>query len=312
MIQGGGIPQMAHLEHFVDLQLGQKACSACLPSFISSGSNHHPHLPPPHSSSVRQSIYKPTNNSKQPTRPDLCCVLWWRLTAPQAPVSRDVSISAVRRAWCCCRPLFSNPLLQFSQGKLHLFLICRLIPPPMPLPCLAFPALLCSALPHCSFIYALARTRYAPEEKKKQVLHADSRAALTCSVFTSGTWILQVRGSSGGHIPRVRARQQRRPLVHAVGGHVVKAERNVGGRGSWLAAPSLRSARRSNQRLVVDAELLRSSSPSDGSLEEEELRGVPRPSLTWLRAWAVHTWSWILITGLCDGISGGKNIFHWL
>lgn len=45
----------------------------------------------------------------------------------------------------------------------------------------------------------------------------------------------------------------------------------------WLlAAPSLHSARRSNQRLVVGAELLRSSSPGDGSLEEE-LRGASPP-----------------------------------
>lgn len=47
-----------------------------------------------------------------------------------------------------------------------------------------------------------------------------------------------------------------------------------------LAAPSLHSARRSSRRLVVGAELLRSSSPGDGSLEEEGLRGDPRPSLT--------------------------------
>lgn len=122
---------------------------------------HHP--PPPHSSSVRQSIYKPTNKSKQPTRPDLCCVLWWRLTAPQAPVSRDVSISAVRRAWCCCRPLFSNPLLQFSQGKLHLFPSCRLIPRPMPLPCLPCSALLCLAAALFTHLHELD----TPLKKKK-------------------------------------------------------------------------------------------------------------------------------------------------
>lgn len=39
------------------------------------------------------------------------------------------------RSCCCCRPLFSNPLLQFSQCKLHLFLRCRLIA--FALPCIA-------------------------------------------------------------------------------------------------------------------------------------------------------------------------------
>lgn len=100
----------------------------------------------------------------------------------------------------------------------------------------------------------------------------------TCRVFTSGTWILQVRGSSRGHILGVGARQQRRSLVHAVGGHVgAWEERRAEVRGRLLAAPSLSSARRSSQRLVAGAELLQSGSSSDGSPEEEELRGAPAP-----------------------------------
>lgn len=51
--------------------------------------------------------------------------------------------------------------------------------------------------------------------------------------------------------------------------------------GRLLAAPSLPSARRSSRLVVVGgAELLPSSSLGDGSLEEEELCGDPRPSLT--------------------------------
>lgn len=36
--------------------------------------------------------------------------------------SRDVSISAVIPARCYCRPLSSNPLLQFPESELHLSL----------------------------------------------------------------------------------------------------------------------------------------------------------------------------------------------
>lgn len=113
------------------------------------------------------------------------------------------------------------------------------------------------------------------------------RRGSTCRVFTSGTWILQVRGSSGGHILAVGARQQRRSLVHAVGGHVGKRDKwRAEAEERLLAAPSLHSARRSSQRLGAGAELLQSSSPGDGSLEEEELHGAPRPSDAGPRAWA--------------------------
>lgn len=48
-------------------------------------------------------------------------LFWWRPKTLQAPVSRDGSVSAVKtRARCYCRPLLSNPLLQFPQWKLHL------------------------------------------------------------------------------------------------------------------------------------------------------------------------------------------------
>lgn len=156
------------------------------------------------------------------------------------------------RGCCYCRPLFSNPLLHFSQGGSSTFFSAADWFPTDTL-----------ALPRCSFIYALD----TPENDS-----ACRRRSSTSRVFTSGTWILQVRGCSGGHILGVGGRQQRRSLVHAVGGHVVYREwlRNDG---RLLAAPSLHSARRSSRRLVVGAELLRSSSAGDGSLEEG---GAPR------------------------------------
>lgn len=72
--------------------------------------------------------------------------------------------------------------------------------------------------------------------------------------------------------------------------------------GSWLR-PSLRSARRSSQRLVVGAEVLRSSSAGDGSLEEAELCGAPRPSHMALRPGQRSCSLYVeLRTGLCEGI----------
>lgn len=51
--------------------------------------------------------------------------LLWRPETLQAPASRDVRISAVKTgARCYCRPLSSNPLLQFPQPRLHLSLPC--------------------------------------------------------------------------------------------------------------------------------------------------------------------------------------------
>lgn len=48
-----------------------------------------------------------------------------------------------------------------------------------------------------------------------------------CRLFTSGTWLLQVRGSSRGDALGVGAGEQRRSLVQAVGGHVaVRAPRD--------------------------------------------------------------------------------------
>jgi len=41
--------------------------------------------------------------------------------------SRWLHVCSQNIAGCYCRPLFSNPLLQFSQCKLHLFLSCGLI-----------------------------------------------------------------------------------------------------------------------------------------------------------------------------------------
>lgn len=69
-------------------------------------------------------------------------------------VSRDVSIffSAVKtRAGCYCKAPFlvSNPLLQFSQWRLHLSLTA------LALPCLAL---------HCpAAVFIYAQTRYAPK-----------------------------------------------------------------------------------------------------------------------------------------------------
>lgn len=65
--------------------------------------------------------------------------------------SRDVSISAVNMGWCHCRPLFSNPLLQFSQWKLHLSLSDSFPTDALAWHCFVLPLL----------IYALAQTRYA-------------------------------------------------------------------------------------------------------------------------------------------------------
>lgn len=79
--------------------------------------------------------------------------------------------------------------------------------------------------PSSGFIYAQTRSAL------KMIQHTGrQRGAVCVCVFTSGTWILQVRGSGGGHILRVGARQQRRPLVHAVGGHVVHCD-------EWREAP---------------------------------------------------------------------------
>lgn len=121
-------------------KLGQKAYSACLPS-SAVGHPPHPSTPSPPPSSVNQQVNKCSANTQRGLK--IIIFLCWRLRAVQAPVSRDVSISAVRRGWCYCRPLFSNPLLQFSQGKLHLFSQLPTDSPPMPLPSLP---LLCFTL----------------------------------------------------------------------------------------------------------------------------------------------------------------------
>lgn len=112
-------------------------------------------------------------------------------------------------------PLLYNPLLQFSQCKLHLSVSCRLIS--QRCPCLALLQL-----------YLRTHTNSIRPENDS----ACKRRGAACGVFTSGTWILQVRGSCWGHILGVGARQQRRSLVHAVGGHVVDREKWRGG--SWL------------------------------------------------------------------------------
>lgn len=110
-------------------------------------------------------------------------------------------------------PLLYNPLLQFSQCKLHLSVSCRLIS--QRCPCLALLQL-----------YLRTHTNSIRPENDS----ACRRRGAACGVFTSGTWILQVRGSCWGHILGVGARQQRRSLVHAVGGHVVDREK-------WRVAP---------------------------------------------------------------------------
>lgn len=167
--------------------------------------------------------------------------------------------------WCYyCRPLYSNPLLQFSQCRLHLSVSCR--PISHRCPCLALLQL-----------YLRTRTNSIRPKKNDS---ACRRRASTCRVFTSGTWILQVRGSSGGHILGVGARQQRRSLVHAVGGHVADRERSDG---RLLAAPGFPSARRSSQRLVVGASCsgpaaaAAATAPLTEAWRGEELRAGPSP-----------------------------------
>lgn len=93
-------------------------------------------------------------------------------------VSRDVSIffSAVKtRAGCYCKAPFlvSNPLLQFSQWRLHLSLTALALP--------------CLALPRCSFYL---RTNTIRPEMIQHAGRQGGRQAgglRSCCVFTSGT-----------------------------------------------------------------------------------------------------------------------------
>lgn len=130
--------------------------------------------------------------------------------------------------------------------------------------------------PRCGFIYAL--TRYAFEMIQHAGARAGARGSAFAGLFTSGAGILQVRGSVGGHILRIGARQQRGTLVHAVGGHVVlrgaPGRSREGSRLQWLAVPSWSGP---------------ADSVDDGGLRGEEPRAVPAP-LKLLRAWAV-LWS---------------------
>lgn len=172
-------------------------------------------------------------------------------------MSRDGSVSAVKtRARCYCRPLLSNPLLQFPQWKLHLSV--RLTAP-----CLGLLQFI---------IYAQAR--YAP---KKMIQHAGS--CVTCRVFTSGTWILQVRGDGGGRVLGAGARQQRRSLVHAVGGHVVNRERG-GGEAPGCTESSLSS----EEQPAAGCWCRVAPGPAAPVTEARRRRSsavVPAPSLTW-------------------------------
>lgn len=164
-------------------------------------------------------------------------------------------------------PLLYNPLLQFSQCKLHLSVSCRLIS--QRCPCLALLQL-----------YLRTHTNSIRPENDS----ACKRRGAACGVFTSGTWILQVRGSCWGHILGVGARQQRRSLVHAVGGHVVDREKWRGG--SWLHRVFPQHGGAASGWLLVPT---RSGPAAAAPLTEawwgEELRGGPRPSQFML----VHT-----------------------
>lgn len=176
---------------------------------------------------------------------------------------------------CYCRPLLSNPLLQFPQ---------RVEAPPFPQgPCLGLAAVLTHG-----------EARYAPRNDS-----ACSVSTVPRRVFTSGTWILQIRGYRRGRVLGVGARQQRWSLVHVVGRHGVNREKRRGEEATEAAGWHRLFTEEEEQPgagLSVPCCSRSGRSPSDDSLEEEELHGdsPPHSDVTRGGLW-IHT-------GRCDGI----------
>lgn len=151
-------------------------------------------------------------------------------------MSRDGSVSAVKtRARCYCRPLLSNPLLQFPQRKLHLSLRFTA-------PCLGLLQFL---------IYAQAW--YAPPHPKKKMIQHAGSSVLHVVCLPRGLESCRYGGTVGVAFSELGpdSNGDRSSMPSEAMSFTV---REAAGR--LLAAPSLHSARRSSRRLVVGAVLL--------------------------------------------------------
>lgn len=140
-------------------------------------------------------------------------------------LSRDVSISAVIPARCYCRPLSSNPLLQFPESQLHLSL--------------RFPALALGMLRHWftqmdEFTPTKSFKVQYPDVSVSRVYLGDSNPADTGVQWGS-------HSQSWGPTTAEIARPCRQKPCRSEAGEVTSR----GGGGSW-PAPSLLEARRSS------------------------------------------------------------------
>lgn len=116
-------------------------------------------------------------------------------TSIKATVTGDVSIPAVFLG-----PSSLKPLLHLSPSR-------------------------CPSLASHSLCLAAVYLRTCTNSIRPKMIQQAAGRGCARRVFTSGARILQVRGSGGGHVLRVGARQQRRALVHAVGGHAGSREK---------------------------------------------------------------------------------------
>lgn len=270
--------------HFVDLQLGQKAAFICC-----SGS----FLP-------RQSTTWKPHIQRGLTEPQLASYMFLFLDAKGPSESWWEHFCSKNRACCYCRPLFSNPLLHFSQCRLHLF-------PQLQIDC---PCLF--ALPCCSFIYA--QTRYA--QKWFSIQSPSLSLCLHVVCLPRGLDSCRYGGAVGVTFselgPDSRGDRSSMPseamFVHRW------AERNDGGEAPGCTEASLSTEEQPAAGCwcrVAPVQQPRWRQPGGGRSSAV----IPAPSLTWPGAW-VELWDcvygavlhifkilwWNFVLKLCSGI----------
>ena len=284
----------------VDWQLGQKAV------FLCNGSSHLISSPP-----VSQQHYTSTEAAQ--------CHITTRSSPSQKPLQAISEswckhfFSAVKtRAGCYCKAPFlvSNPLLQFSQWRLHLSLTA------LALPCIA----------PLQFLFThkhdTPRNDSACREAGRE---AGGRAAVMSCVYLGDLNPAGTGERWGSHSPswgptaaEIARPCRRRPCRQPWETTRRRSRRRWRRRrrrrgGSWLHRVFTQHGGAAGGLLVVGAESLRSSSPGDGSLEgggAPRWSPPPRPSLTWPGA-EQRLWSGAPHTGDCKGIQQ-ENQEMWL